>query len=109
MPWGFLLLQRIGQVLVQSVEGLFPERAMLRDPVGGGGERFRIEATAVDASFASALQETGVFENSQVFRDGGQRHIEGLREVGDAGFSKREASEDGAPRRVGESRERSVE
>jgi hypothetical protein len=109
MPWGFLLLQLIGQVFVESVEALFPKRAMLRDPVGGGGERFRIETATVDASFAAALQEPGVFENSQVLRDGGQRHVERLREVGDTGFAEREPHEDGAPRWVGECGERAIE
>jgi hypothetical protein len=109
MPCGFLLLQLIGQVLVQSVQALFPERAVLRDPVGGRAERLGVEAAVMDASFAAPLEEPGFFENLQVPRDGGQRDVERLRKIGHADLTEREASKDGAPGRICERGEGSVE
>lgn len=82
---------------------------MLRDPVGGRAERFRVEPAVVDAPLAAPFQEPGLLEDLQVLRDCGQRDVERLRQVGDARFPEREAREDGAASRVGECRERSVE
>jgi hypothetical protein len=109
MPWGFLLLQLIRQVFVQSVEALLPEHAVLRDPVGGRAERSGVEAAVVDTPLAAPLEEPGVLEHPEVLRDRRQGDIERLREVGDAGFSEREAREDGAARRIRERRERAIE
>jgi hypothetical protein len=109
MPCRFLLLYVIGQVFVESLEALFPERAMLRDPVGGGGERFRIETAVVDASFAAALQESGLLEDFHVLGHGRERDLEGFRELGHVRLAEREPREDGAPRWVGECGERAIE
>ena len=99
----------MAQVLGESVEALFPEGAVVRDPVGGGRKRFRVETTVVDPPLAAALDESRLFENPDVPRDGGQRDIEGLGEVGDPGLSERQPREDGPPCRVREGREGSIE
>jgi hypothetical protein len=109
MPWGFLLLQLIRQVFVQSVEALLPEHAVLRDPVGGRAERSGLEAAVVDASLAAPLEEPGFLEHPEVLRDRRQGDIKGLRELGDAGFPEREPREDGATRRIRERREGAIE
>jgi hypothetical protein len=69
---------------VESVEGLLPERAVLRDPVGGGGERTGIESAMMDPSLLALLDEPGLLQNFQVLRNGGQRHVEWFGEVGDS-------------------------
>jgi len=107
MPCLFLLV--LGQILVEAVEALFPERAVLRDPVGGRRQRLRIEATVVDATLAALLDEPGVLEDFQVLRYGGQRHVERRREIRDARFPERESREDGAARRVREGGKRPIE
>jgi len=63
----------------------------------------------VGSALAALPDEPRLFEDFQVLRDGGQRHVERIREVGDAGLAEREPREDGAPRRVGERREGAVE
>lgn len=63
----------------------------------------------MDPSLATALQESGLLENPDVFRDGWQRHVEGVREIRDAGLAERQAREDGAPRRIRQRGERPVE
>jgi hypothetical protein len=106
---GFLLLQLIGQIFMESVEALFPEGAMMCDPVGGGVQWPRIETAAVNSSLPAALHEPGLFQDFQVLRDRGQRHVERLREIRDARLAEREPREDGATRRVGKGGERPVE
>ena len=62
LPRGFAIAGR-GQM---SVEALLPERAVPLDPVGGGAERFRVEAAVVDPPFATPLEEPGLLEDFQV-------------------------------------------
>jgi len=99
----------LGQVLVKPVESLLPEGAVLRDPVGGRAERLGVEAAVMDASFAAPLEQPGFFENFQVSRNRGKRDIEGFREIGHADLAEREASKYGAPGRICERGEGSVE
>jgi hypothetical protein len=99
----------MAQVLGESVEALFPEGAVVRDPVGGGRERFRIDTAVVDPPLAAALEESCLFENPDVLRDGGQRDIEGPGEVGDPGLSEGQPREDGPPGRVRKGREGAIE
>ena len=73
---------------MESVEALFPEGAMLGDPVGGGVQWPRIEAAAVNSSLAAALHKPGLFQDFQVLRDSGERHVERLREVRDARLAR---------------------
>jgi hypothetical protein len=99
----------IGQVFVEPVEALFPEVAVLRDPVRGRAERFRIEPAVMNTPFASPLEEPGFFENSHVPRNGGKRDVERLREIGHADLAERQAGEDGPSRGIGQRRECPVE
>jgi hypothetical protein len=48
---------------VESVEGFLPERAVLRDPVGGGGERTGIQSAMMDAPVAPLLDEPRFLED----------------------------------------------
>jgi hypothetical protein len=87
---------------VESVEGFLPERAVLRDPIGRRGEGAGIEPAVVDPSLLALLDEPGVFQNFQVLRNGGQRHVERFREIGDSRLAEGEPREDGAPGRIRE-------
>ena len=93
---------------MKSVETLFPERAMLLDPVGGGPERSGLQPAVVDASLAPPLEQPGVLEDFQVPGDRGQRHIEGRRELRDGELFEGEPGEDCAPDGIGESGEGAV-
>lgn len=99
----------MAQIFGESVEALLPECAVMGDPVGCGRERLRIETAVVDPPLAPALQETGLFENLEVLRDRGQRHVERLRQIGDACLSESQPREDSAAGRVRERGERPVE
>jgi len=70
MPCFFLLV--LVQILLESVEALFPEGAVMGDPVGRRRERLRIEAAVVDPPLATLLDEPGLLQDFQVLRDGGQ-------------------------------------
>jgi len=45
----------------------FPEGAIARDPVGGLFERPRSEVAAVDPAVFFPREQSGVFENSDMF------------------------------------------
>ena len=93
---------------MQPVEALLPERPVPGDPVRDRLERPGIQAAVADAAIAPPLQQAGFLQDLEVLRDGGERHVERLREVRDPGLSQREPREDGAPRRIGERAERPV-
>jgi hypothetical protein len=63
----------------------------------------------VDAAIDFALEEAGGFEDAQMLGDGGERKGERLGELGDGGFTLREAGENGAAGGVGEGGEGGVE
>jgi hypothetical protein len=63
----------------------------------------------VDAAIDFALEEAGGFENAKMLGDGGERKGERLGELGDGGFTLREAGENGAAGGVGEGGESGVE
>jgi hypothetical protein len=94
---------------VQALEVGGPEAAVFFEPLGGFGERFRFEAAGAALRVLTAGDETGTFEDFEVFGDGGLGHGEGLCEFVDRGFARGEAGEDGATSGVGESGESGVE
>ena len=94
---------------MQSVESAFPERALLRDPVGDGYERAGVEAAVMDAPLATPLEESGLLEDLHVLRDRREGNLERPGELRDARLAAGEVREDRAPSRVRERRERAVQ
>jgi hypothetical protein len=79
------------------------------DPLSGGLHGLGGKAASVDAAIDFALEEAGGFENAKMLGDGGERKGERLGELGDRGFTLREAGENGAAGGVGECGESGVE
>jgi len=90
---------------VQSIQARHPDSALRLHPTLGGVERLRIEGEEMVAPRATAVDEPGVFENADVFRNGIEGHRKVRGEFGDAGFTGGQAFEDGAASGVGESGE----
>src|SRR6266566_1948604 len=65
-----------GQIVVQSVEALFPELPVIFDPIGGGPERRRVEPAGSPLRFAAARNEPGALQHLQMLRHRGQAHRE---------------------------------
>jgi hypothetical protein len=92
------------QVVLQPIKALFPELAVLIDPASGLSERFGFEFAGAPLGFTATRNEASPLEDAKVFGYGGHTHFEWLSEFGDRGLAEGKSSEDGAPRRIGESR-----
>ena len=87
-----LLLLEFLEVVIESIEGLFPEAAVVFEPVRDRPEWPRREAAGPPLRFAAARDQIGAFQHLQVLRN--RRLIEGSR-VADrrpAGASRQDAA-----------------
>jgi hypothetical protein len=81
---------------VEAVEVMRPEGAVVGDPVDERFEAARIDAIVDVSAVASALDEAGAFEGSEVLGDGGLGDVKAGSEFPDGGFAAGEGFEDGA-------------
>src|SRR5688572_28172918 len=93
------------KVFIEPVKSFFPEAAVLLYPGGNFLEWIGLEPAGSPLRVATTRDETGVFEHLEVFRNGGQAHLERCGQLGDRRLAGAEAGEDGAPGRIGESSE----
>lgn len=108
---GFVLfLLQFFQVVLKAVKALFPEDAIVFQPVHGFLHRLGLDAAGTPLGVASATDELGTFQHLQVLGDGGQAHTERGGQIvhGDLPLSG-EAREDGPPGGVGQGGKRSGE
>src|SRR5829696_439087 len=94
------------QISVEPIEALFPKPAVVLDPVRRVFQRARLQPRRAPLRFAAARNQAGALQYLQVLRHGGSADVERLCQFGDGSFAQGEPCEDGAPRRVGEGRER---
>ncbi len=73
---------------------------MPRDPILSGGERGRHQADAARAALAAGGHEAGLFQDSKMFRDRGQRHRKRLRQLAHSALGSREARQDRPAARI---------
>ena len=97
------------QVIGEAIESVFPGFARVIDPFGRGGESFGIEAAGAALGVAASLDEACLLEDFEVARDGGEADVERGGKLEDGGVAGGEASDDRAPRGVGEGGERGIE
>ena len=86
----------------QQVEFMLPEGPIVRQPVEGVLHGTGREARMAHPTAPLHVGEPGPGQHADVLGDGRKRHREALGELADAALTNGEASEDGAPRRVGE-------
>jgi hypothetical protein len=86
----------------QRNELVFPEGAIVFDPLGRVFHRFRREAAAVDATVDFATEQAGGLEDAQMLRNGWERDIERSGQFRDGRFALGKAGKDSAASRVGE-------
>src|SRR5687768_3109367 len=96
-------------VLLEIVEALLPELAIVAEPLRCTRERLRFEAARAKLRVAAARDEACALEHLEVLRDGGLAHVERLHEVRHRRFALSETRQDRAPRGVGKRSERQVE
>ena len=93
----------------QQVEFMLPEGPIVRQPVEGVLHGTGREARMANPTAPLHVGESGPGQHADMLGDGWKRHGEALGEFADAALTREEASEDRAPRRVGERREGGVE
>jgi hypothetical protein len=86
----------------QGSELVFPEGAIVFDPLSRVFHWFRREAAAVDATVDFATEQAGGLENAQMLGNGWERDIERSGQFRDGRFALGKAGKDGAASRVGE-------
>ncbi len=104
-----LLRLELFEEIVEAEKGLFPEFPIALEVLRGFGKRLGFEAARATLGACGVRNEAGALEHLEMLGDGGLAHREGLRELGDGCFAGGEASEDGAPRGIGEGGEGGVE
>jgi hypothetical protein len=92
----------LAQEFLQRIQARAPEVPCLFDPLCGCIQRLRAVAEEVVAAHLAALHQLGALQHQDVFAHRVQRHLEGLRDIGHARFSRRQALQDRAARGVGE-------
>src|SRR5438445_5934052 len=73
-----LLFLQIGEVFVETIECVFPEAAVVRDPVGDLLERAGVEAARTPLRVAAARDQAGMLRDFEVLRDCRQAHVKWL-------------------------------
>jgi hypothetical protein len=108
---GWLSFRRIFG-LKQFFEGIkpgVPEGAGFLDPMGDFVERLGPEGHEMFSPDTPASHQAGAFQDTDVLRDGRQRHGKGLGQLRDARLVPHEPLQDRPPCRVGECRHRDIE
>src|SRR5215831_9722853 len=108
-PTPYLLGLELTQIVLQPVETLLPQLAVVLEPIVHVLERRGFNAAGPPLRLAATDDEAGALQHLQVLGYGWQAHFEGLRQLGDRGLAERQARQDGPPRRIGERREGSAE
>jgi hypothetical protein len=97
------------EILSQRVELSFPELPVFFNPFRSAFYRLADQPAAVDASVFTPLNQLGAFEHTQVFRDGGKRHVIRGGEIADGRFASCEPRQDAAARGIGKRRKGVIE
>jgi len=106
---GLLLGLQLFEVVVETVEARLPKLAIGAEPLGNLLQPLGFEATRPTLGVLAARDEPSALQHFQVLRYRWKAHIEGLGQLHDGGFARGEASEDGSPGWVRESRKRGAE
>src|SRR4051794_21568602 len=73
-----LLFLNFTQVILETVEALFPELTVIFDPLRDVFERLGLQAARAPLRVAAAGNESGALQHLQVLGDRGQAHLERL-------------------------------
>src|ERR1700687_1744062 len=93
----------------QSIQLHFPKFAISIDPLRRLGHRLRSQLQTMDSSIALTFDETGIFKDAQVFRDGRKRNGEWFGQISDTTSGPSQKLEDPPSGRIGQRSEDSVE
>src|SRR5262245_12072777 len=97
------------QVVVEPIEPLFPESAILLEPLVGFPKSAHIDSAGTHLRIPATRDESGALEDLQVLGNRRKAHVERLGELQHGRLAKCEPREDCPPRRVGEGCEGAAE
>src|SRR5271166_5421734 len=104
-----LLALQFLQVALEAVEALFPEDAVVLQPVGRTLERARFQPAWAPLCLTAAGDQAGVLQHLEVLGDRGEAHVERFGQFGDRGLAGGQPCQDRPARRVREGRECATE
>src|SRR5271156_363933 len=86
---------QLPQIVVQTIETLLPETAIMLHPVGNGLEWSGLEPAGPPLGFAAARNQACPLEHLKVFRNGGHTHRERFSQLSDGCSTRCQARQDG--------------
>jgi hypothetical protein len=105
----FLLATIRFQIFRQGIELQFPEHTVLLDPCSRISHGLGRKPASMYAAIDLAFEQPCGLQHAQVFRNGGQRNGERLRQLRNHGLTLCEAGQDGAAGGIGERAKRGVQ
>jgi len=99
----------LGEDLPESIESPLPGGAPLTYPAFGAAQRGGFNVAGPRSADFLRTNQAARLQHLQVLNDGGQGHVERLRELSDRGGAAAQALDDQAPRRVRERLEDEIE
>src|SRR5580704_11488196 len=97
------------QVIVEAVETLVVEAAIMFEPVIDLFQRARLNAARPPLRFAAARDQAGALKHLEMLRHRRQRHSEGLGQLEHRSVAKRQPRQNGAAGRISQCRKGGVE
>ena len=112
-PFVVLLLAFFGlqlfQIVVEPIEALVEEAAVVFEPIVDVLERPRLDAARPPLRLAAARDQAGALQHLEMLGDRRQAHGEGLGQFRHRGLAQRQPRQDGAAGGIGEGGEGGVE
>src|SRR5215204_325766 len=99
----------LAQVVAETIEGALPEAAIAGEPVGGRLEGVALQPRRSQLRAAPPCDQAGALEHLQMLGDRLHGDGERLRQLVHGRLALREPRQDGAPRRIGQGRERGAQ
>src|SRR5262249_44914614 len=96
------LLFQLVQIVIQAIEALLPETAIVFQPVAGILERARPKPAGPPLRLATAGDQTGALEHLEMLRNGRKAHRERVGQLRDRCLARGEARKDRTPSGIGE-------
>ena len=97
------------QISIQTIEAFFPETAVFLHKVGNVLERTSFQAARPPLGFAPARDQSSALQNFQMLGNRRHAHLKRLGQLGNRCLTRRQASQYGAPRGIGQGREGGAE
>ena|SRR5215472_10823517 len=83
------------QIIIEAVETLFPESAIIVNPIGYVLERFGLKTARTPLCLAATRNEAGALKYFEMLGNSWQTHVEGLGKLDNGSLASRQASQNG--------------